>query len=139
MRTIKNFLINRKIQLGLGARLLIFMLLFSLFVGSQVYLTIWPVVSGLLSETTISFVKNRIYFRLLLFSFPILFVMLVLAVVFSHRIVGPIYRIERALDRLLQGEDVDFIKFRRGDELQELGVKINEFIRIVKEPPPSKQ
>jgi len=139
MRTIKNFLINRKIQLGLGARLLIFMLLFSLFVGSQVYLTIWPVVSGLLSETTISFVKNRIYFRLLLFSFPILFVMLVLAVVFSHRIVGPIYRIERALDRLLQGEDVDFIKFRRGDELQELGVKLNEFIRIVKEQKPSKQ
>jgi hypothetical protein len=46
--------------------------------------------------------------------------------VFSHRIFGPIYRIEVYLDALLSGEPQLELRLRRGDEFQSLAQKVTQ-------------
>ena len=77
-------------------------------------------------------VKHQIFFRFLFFVFPIIFVIVAFSIIFSHRIAGPIYRFEQTLDKLIQGEDVEYIRLRKNDELKGLAAKLNELIRIVK-------
>jgi len=106
--------------------------LFSLFIGFEVYITIWPVASGFISEDSMELVKHQIFFRFLFFLFPIIFVIVAFSIIFSHRIAGPIYRFEQTLDKLIQGEDVEYIRLRKNDELKGLAAKLNDLIRIVK-------
>ena len=130
-RSIKNYLIKKRMQLGLTFRFLLLVILFSLFVGFEVYITVWPVVSKVISEDLITLVKHQIFFRLFFFSLPLIFVIVAFSIVFSHRIAGPVYRIEQTLDKLIQGEDTGCIHLRPGDELRELAAKLNDLIRIV--------
>jgi hypothetical protein len=53
-------------------------------------------------------------------------------ILLSHGVAGPLYRIELTLDKLIQGEDVEYIHLRKDDELKELAEKINRLIPIVK-------
>ena len=131
-RGLKNYLIKKRMQLGLTLRFLFLTILFALFIGFEAYITIWPVVSEVIPENLVSLVRYQIFFRLFLFIFPVIFVIAGFSIVFSHRIAGPIYRFEQTLDDLIQGKEVKFIHLRKGDELQELAAKINELIRVVK-------
>ena len=69
--------------------------------------------------------------RFLIFVLPVFFVIAVFSLVFSHRIAGPIYRLERILDQLIRGEDVEHIRIRKNDELQGFAEKINKLIDIL--------
>ena len=42
------------------------------------------------------------------------------ALIFSHRIVGPIFRIKRYIDMLADGEDIPVVKIRKNDEFQDV-------------------
>ena len=132
MRIRRHYLIKKRLQFGLTSRFLFFTILFSLFIGFEVYITIWPVASGFISEDSMELVKHQIFFRFLFFVFPIIFVIVAFSIIFSHRIAGPIYRFEQTLDKLIQGEDVEYIRLRKNDELKGLAAKLNELIRIVK-------
>jgi len=79
-----------------------------------------------------NFVKYQIFFRIVCFSFPLILVLTALTMIFSHRIAGPIYRFEQTLDKLIQGEDVEYVRLRKSDELKGFADKLNELIRIVK-------
>ncbi|MCC5813165.1 MAG: methyl-accepting chemotaxis protein [Leptospira sp.] len=46
----------------------------------------------------------------------------------SHKMAGPIHNIKRSLRKLADGEDVPFIRIRKGDEFQELVDELNEVI-----------
>ena len=46
----KRFLVKREIQMGLALRFLLLIVLFSLFVGFEVYISIWHVVSHVIPE-----------------------------------------------------------------------------------------
>jgi phosphoenolpyruvate synthase/pyruvate phosphate dikinase len=48
---------------------------------------------------------------------------------------GPLYRIERTIDEVVRGEDVEFIRLRKKDEqeLKNLAEKINKLIELIKE------
>jgi len=127
-----HYLIKKRLQLGLTFRFLFLVILFSFFIGFEVYITIWPVVLGAIPKDLMNLVRYQIFFRLICFSFPVIFVIVAFSIVFTHRIAGPLYRLERTLDILIQGEDVEHISLRKGDELQGLATKINELIRIVK-------
>jgi sensor histidine kinase YesM len=131
-RRLRNYLIKKDIQLGLTYRFLFILILFSLFIGFQAYIIIWPVVSGFISKELMNLVRHQIFIRLLFFSLPFIVVIIGFTIVFTHRIAGPIYRFELTLDRLNQGEDVPLIKLRPGDELKELAEKINDMILLIK-------
>jgi signal transduction histidine kinase len=51
--------------------------------------------------------------------------MLVVGILVTHRIAGPVYRFEQYLGALARGENPGPCHIRRGDELQELCQQIN--------------
>ena len=127
-RGCKNYLIIKNLQLGLTARFLFLTVIFALFISYEGYITIWPVVSEVIPRDLSALVKHQVFFRLCLFTLPVLFVIVAFSIVFSHRIAGPLYRIEKTLDDFIAGKEVEPIRLRRGDELKELASKINQVI-----------
>ena len=66
---------------------------------------------------------------IMLVAIPILlFVIWVFAMEISHRIAGPIFRLEKELDDHLEGKSRGPIKLRAKDELKILAEKINRLI-----------
>ncbi|HAM39296.1 MAG: hypothetical protein A2474_06085 [Elusimicrobia bacterium RIFOXYC2_FULL_34_12] len=47
----------------------------------------------------------------------------------SHRIAGPLYRIEKSLIEIMEGKNIDEIKIRKYDELHDLVDILNEFLK----------
>jgi sensor histidine kinase YesM len=134
MRIRSHYLIKKRMQLGLTLRFLFLIVVFSLFIGFEVYITIWPVVSGVIPKGLMNLVWHQIFFRLLCFSVPVFFVITAFSVIFSHRIAGPLYRLEQTLDKIIQGDHAESIQLRKGDELEELAEKINKLIHILRKP-----
>ena len=109
----RRFLVKREIQTGLALRFLLLIVLFSLFVGFEVYISIWHVVSYVIPEDLKNLVSNRILFRMIIFAIPVVFVIIACFIVFTHQIVGPLSRLEGILRRLAKEEDVDYIHIRK--------------------------
>lgn len=45
----------------------------------------------------------------------------------THRVAGPLFRLEKALDNMLEGNLADFVVLRKKDEGQKLAEKLNRF------------
>jgi len=133
MKTRGKYLIKKRMQLGLTFRFLFLIIIFSLFIGFEVYITIWPAVSEAIPQDLLDLVMDQIFFRMICFIFPVLFVITAFSIVFSHRIAGPIYHLEKSLDRLIRGDDVETIRLRKSDALKELAEKINSLVLMVKQ------
>jgi methyl-accepting chemotaxis protein len=58
----------------------------------------------------------------------IMVIIAVIGIFYSHRIAGPIYRIEQDLARILGGEREVKIRVRQKDKMQSLVAKINQLI-----------
>jgi HAMP domain-containing protein len=129
-----HYLINKRMQLAFTARFLVVAVLFALFIGFQVYVTIWPVASGFVPDHLMHLVRHQIFVRTILFLIPAAFVMIAFSIIISHRVAGPLHRIERTIDEVVRGEDVAYIRLRKKDEqeLKHLATKINELIAIIK-------
>ena len=128
-----QYLIKGRMQLGLALRFFIIISMFCAFVGFEGYITIWPVVAEFVPDASMDLMNRLILMRFVYFVFPIFFVLAAVTIIFSHRIAGPVYRIERTLDRLIQGENIGSMQLRRGDELQGLATRINKLILLVGE------
>jgi hypothetical protein len=111
-------LIDRKFQLGLAWRLLIVYVVF--FLGGLV-IVFAPPMYRLATGSTLPelesaagefLVLHRRVWPAALFIFGGAFVY---TLVFSHRIAGPVYRINAVLRQMLQGEYPDKVTLRRGD------------------------
>jgi HAMP domain-containing protein len=127
-----RYLVNSGLQLGFTVRFVVIAVLFALFIGFQVYFTIWPVVSDFVPAPVMSLVRHQILVRTAFFLIPAVFVIFAFSIVISHRIAGPLLRIQRTIDRVIQGEDVEPLKLRKKDELKELAGKINDLMELVK-------
>ncbi|QTA93678.1 HAMP domain-containing protein [Desulfonema magnum] len=131
-RKFRNYLINKNMQLGITIKYLFLAILSSLMTGCVVYITIWPVINNFVPYALISRIHYQILFRLICYGFPLTFVITAFCIVITHKIAGPLYNIEQKLDRLAQGEDVESIQLRKGDELKGLAAKINDLILKLK-------
>jgi len=125
------YLINRRLQLGLTLRFLILITLFALFMLFEAYMACWPVASEYVPDALMPFAFRRILIRLFYFSIPIGFVIAAIVVILTHRIAGPLYRIECALDALVRGEEIAPIHLRKKDELKGLSRRINALIPLL--------
>jgi hypothetical protein len=65
---------------------------------------------------------------LLLNDLAIMFLVIAAGIAATHRIAGPVYRIESDIDRVLAGEGHARVRLRRGDAFPELAGKVNELI-----------
>ncbi len=74
-------------------------------------------------------VKFIIVFSLLL----ILVCIAVLALLASHRIAGPLFRLRQSLDLLSQGKDIPPVRLRKNDELKELADSLDKIRMLLKD------
>jgi nitrogen fixation/metabolism regulation signal transduction histidine kinase len=68
---------------------------------------------------------------LLLNDLAIMVVVIVLGIVMSHRIAGPVFRIAADIDRVLSGERGVRVSLRRRDAFEELAEKVNELFEHI--------
>ena len=89
-----------------------------------------------------SFSSNKEFKRDLLVSllwvfgvgvFLVIIQVVLLTIFFSHKVAGPIYRLERVCHNLINGQYTDQIRLRKGDEMQNLANLLNEAIRLTRE------
>ena len=59
--------------------------------------------------------------------------MLLVGILITHRIAGPIYRFERHFESIARGDEPGVCRIREGDELHELCELINEAVETLKE------
>ncbi len=72
---------------------------------------------------------------LLAVTMPIIVVsILIFAVVISHRFAGPLERLEKDLDRILEGDYEHKIYMRKKDDLRGVAVRINTLVSRIKKP-----
>jgi hypothetical protein len=135
----RRYLINKRMQLGLTTRFTFLTVLFSAFIAFEVFITIWPVVSGLIPGPLMHIVRHQIFMRFVVFIIPVIFVITGFSIVLTHRIAGPLYRLEKTLDAFMEGQDVGDIRLRKNDELKGLAERINELMRMAKEARTSKK
>ncbi|GAB4365476.1 MAG: hypothetical protein Kow00128_08050 [Deltaproteobacteria bacterium] len=118
----KGRLVDRQFQIGLAWRMLLVFLLF-FFLG--IFLVFAPSMFGLLTGDTLESLEPAANEFLVLHRriWPAVVVVLVgmfgYTIVVSHRIAGPIYRINDVLRKLIAGEFPDRVAFRKGDYFQD--------------------
>ena len=61
-------------------------------------------------------------------NFLIMIAVAVIGVFYSHRIIGPVYRINRDLQRVLDGEEDVRIKLRDKDQFKGLAGRVNTLL-----------
>jgi len=138
-RRFANYLINERMQLTLTIRFLILSVIFTIFIGMLMFFVIWPVVRIYIPPALVTVLIQQLISKLYSTSFILLIIIAGFSIILTHRIAGPVYNLEKTLDRLNQGEDVNLIKLRDGDELQELATKINKVITCMKQLKSKKQ
>ena len=113
---------DRRFQFGLAWRML---LVFLLFFVAGILLVFAPSVIGLLTGADLAELEPAAEEFLILHQriWPaVLFILVgvfLYTLVFSHRIAGPIYRINKAIEMMLRGECPKRITLRKGDHFQE--------------------
>jgi nitrate reductase NapE component len=118
----KGRLVDRQFQIGLAWRnLMVFLLFF--FLG--IFLVFAPSMFGLLTGESLESLAPAASEFLILHHriWPAVVIVLIgmfaYTIVMSHRIAGPIYRINEVLRKMIGGEFPDSVTFRKNDYFQE--------------------
>ena len=53
------------------------------------------------------------------------------ALLYTHRIVGPLYRFRKTIQAITAGDEVELLRLREGDQLQEMKDDLNEMLRAL--------
>lgn len=126
-----HYLINRRFQVGFALRLLCILALFALFMLFEAYVTLWPVLAPFVPDAMLPWVLQRLGIRVALFAVPVGLVIVAMGIVLTHRIAGPVHRLERTLDTILAGGRVQPVRLRKHDELKPLCRRINRVIQLL--------
>ncbi|MBF0118244.1 MAG: hypothetical protein HQK79_05365 [Desulfobacterales bacterium] len=127
-RKLKNFLINKKMQLKITIKYIFLFLFYSIFLGIIFFVIIWPEILNYVPHSLINDISHNLILTLLIFALPLFFTAIIFCIILTHKIAGPLHQIENKLDKLIKGEEVDLIRLRKGDELTELANKLNKLL-----------
>ena len=129
LRRRTRLFILRSFQIRYITLILVFMLATALMTGFTVYYTTWVMFGEKLAAVypqglLLDIVQkvNTVLLLRLLFVTPLV---VLIALVLSHRIAGPIYRIQRFVKKLNAGDYAEKLKLRERDELQDVAVSLN--------------
>ncbi len=123
-------LINRRFQYRSIATWLTVVLVGFLVCAAGFALTFWLSSAregGLATETVVRRLEILLP-PLLVNDLLIMLIAIVTGIFTTHRVAGPIYRMESDIDRVLTGETHARVRLRRGDAFPELAEKVNELI-----------
>jgi methyl-accepting chemotaxis protein len=122
-------------QLKLACFVVIFLLIYTLIFGTAIF---YPLAMDLRGAATIEeggpaaiviLGLHKTMWPALLFVLVLSFIGTILS---SHRVAGPIFRLERAADDFVKG-DFKRIRLRKTDEFQEIGVSVNKIANYLNE------
>jgi len=128
----RQLLILKTFQIRYIALVLVFMFVVAFLAGYTVYVTTWIMFGeklaavypqGLLREI-VEKVNLVLLLRLLLIT-PLV---IVVGLIFSNRIAGPIYSMKRFLRKVSQGHYEGRLTFREHDELQDVAEEVNALV-----------
>jgi len=130
-----NYLVAKKFQLKFVGLILIFMFCVAFFTALTIYYQIWMLLGEKLANVypqgrLVEILKQAnwgLFLRILLIS-PLV---IILGIVLSHRIAGPIYRIRDIMDRVAAGEYNLRIFLRKTDELKDMAESINKVVEVL--------
>jgi len=125
----KQYLVSKKFQLKYVGLIMLLMFMTAALCSYVVYYTSLMLLGEKLANVypqgrlvaIINTVNLRILFSILLIS-PLVFI---IGIFLSHKIAGPIYRMERFLDAIAAGDIAQRLVLRKGDELMVLADAIN--------------
>jgi methyl-accepting chemotaxis protein len=132
-RKIRNYLIDRKVQTRITLMMVVLSSLLTAFLGSFWYAEIRKA-SAVIRTNAIATIGEEAANSLgqelaaqdqlrllLLLGFAVVIALLIAAygIVFSHRIAGPLFKINRLMGEIEAGRLPDLGSLRRGDQLQE--------------------
>lgn len=133
----RNFFIKKDLQgkmilaifISVLGSCLIFILLFGLFSADTMTIS-YNNNTLKMGQTPIMLLKNAIAAN---WVFIVIggTLLVILAMIGTHRIAGPLFRFEKALDNMERGDLSDTIYLRKTDEGQDLAQKINTFNKIL--------
>jgi len=118
----KSRMVDRQYQFGLAWRML---LVFLLFFAAGIFVVFAPSMFGLLTGADLSDLEPAAQEFLILHRriWPAVLVVLagvfVYTLLFSHRIAGPIHRINQVLQMMLRGDYPESVTLRRGDHFRQ--------------------
>ncbi len=132
LRRRTRLFILRRFQIRYITLILMFMFATAIMTGFTVYYTTWVMFGEKLAAVypqglLLDIVQkvNTVLVLRLLFVTPLV---ILIALVLSHRIAGPIYRIQRFVKKLNAGEYADKLKLREKDELQDIAASLNGLV-----------
>jgi hypothetical protein len=77
--------------------------------------------------------KSELMVETLLFSFGLLLpTCFAVGILITHRIAGPVHRLEDHLKRIARGEEVGRCRLRKGDNLQDLCERVNDAVEYLR-------
>ena len=128
----RQYLIKRGLQFRYIGLVFALVIMCSLLTGYTVFATGWAFLGEKLANVYpqgrlvyVFRATNLALIRNLFLVSPLVFI---IALFSSHKIAGPVYRIEKTLEEINNGNLALKIKFRRGDELWDLADLINVMI-----------
>jgi len=133
----RKYLINKPIQFGYFGLTAWFICLGVLLVGSLTYYFTLNTIIGQIQISTQGFdtleTINKINL-LLQKKLALIFIFLVIiaaaiVIFYLHRVVGPIYRIEKTLKEIIEGKPFQTIHLRKNDNFKTLADTINTFVQ----------
>lgn len=131
-----KYLIASKLQLRYVGIILILMFVTALICSYFVYYTVMVMMGEKLANVypqgRLIAIINTVNIRMLLTLLLVTPVVAAIGIYLSHKIAGPIYRIERFLGDMAGGNISQRISLRRGDELVSIADKINVLIDSLK-------
>lgn len=125
----RRYVVKKGLQFRYIGLLFALAILASIVTGWTVFVTGWSLLGEKLADVYpqgrllyVIRVTNMALLRNLLLISPIIFI---LGLLFSHRIAGPLYRIEKTLYEIIKGNLTLKIRLREGDELSTLADAVN--------------
>lgn len=128
----RNYFINKKFQTDFSIKFLVIIVIEAIMaVGLFLYLSKGTLTTGYIgSELKITRTYDFFLPMLLLSNIIIVGVTGIIGIAvlifMSHRIAGPMFRFEKALDEISKGDLTYKFKLRQGDQFKELEKRINE-------------
>lgn len=131
----RRYLVEKKFQLRFAGMILLFMFAVALFCSLTIYYNTWMLLGEKLANVypqgrLVGILKqaNFVLFMRLLLITPLVGI---LAIVLSHRIAGPIFRIKKTLDEVTKGDYSKRLHLRNTDELKDVAESINKVMELL--------
>lgn len=127
----RSYFIKRKLQWKILASVIGMLVSFTLFLVLGLYFPLFYILYSNLPGESVT-LQQTAYFYLSIEKYIWISILMVMAligvysIILSHRIAGPLYRFERTLQGIGQGDLSQRIQLRRYDELKDFGDQLNQ-------------